>query len=509
MKKIFKLLISRPVIIAFAIIIQVLVFFALFESMRVNNTTSFSILLALSFVLLIWLVASDKNPTVKLPWAIIILVLPVFGGFLYIIFGNPIFPKTHTNKVKKLNKMVADASSNLLDNSDKIKEKDPLIATHSNYIRNEVNIPPMGRTYTKYFPIGEEMWEEMKNQLKNAKHFIFMEYFIVEEGKMWNEILDILTEKAKEGVDIRFMYDDIGCAYKLKYGYDKYLRSLGIKCKVFNPLRPSMSVIFNYRDHRKITVIDGHTGFTGGINLADEYINEIQRFGHWKDCGMMLKGEAVSGLTLMFLQMWNYDEVVDPDFSKYLCEEKYFEPTKGYVQPFMETPLDKELTSQTVYINMINSATDYVYINTPYFIVDSDMMFALTSAAKRGVDVVLVFPHINDSIPVRILMQSYYPVLLKAGIKVYEYTPGFIHSKTFVVDDKTAVIGTINLDYRSLYHHFECGVYCYEADAVLQLKNDFLETLSKCELMTEKHLKEIPFILRITRSILRLFAPLM
>lgn len=509
MKKIFEILVSRVALVAYAIIMQVLILFGLFISLKINYATIFSIFMALSVMLVIWLINSDKNPTVKLPWVILIMILPVFGGFLYLIFGNPILPKGHKERISEINKLTKKASKKLKDSSSEIKQKDALIGTHTEYIKSQIIIPPTNRTFTKYFPTGEETWEEMKNSLRQAKHFIFMEHFIVEEGKMWNEILDILVQKVKEGVDVRFMYDDIGCAYKVKYGYNKNLEELGIKCKVFNPLRPSLSVLFNYRDHRKITVIDGHTGFTGGINLADEYINETNRYGHWKDCGIMLKGEGVSGLTLMFLQMWNYDKTLDSDFSKYMCEEKYFEKSKGYVEAFMDTPLDDELLGETVYINMINSATDYVYINTPYFIIDSDLIFALTSTAKRGVNVVLVFPHKNDSWFVQILMQAYYPLLLEAGIKIYEYSPGFIHSKTFVVDDKIAVIGTINLDYRSLYHHFECGVYCYLCDAVYELKDDFVETLEKCELITDEHLKNVPFILRITRSILRLFAPLM
>ena len=350
----------------------------------------------------------------------------------------------------------------------------------------------------------------MVEELKKAKHYIFLEYFIIQEGKMWNTILDILRQKAAEGVDVRVIYDDMGCIMILPTGYDRTLEQMGIKCRIFNPFVPILSSRFNTRDHRKICVIDGNVGFTGGINLADEYINAYEKHGHWKDTSILLKGEAVFNLTVMFLSMWDYLDSTTgkTDYSRYY-PTVWDENAKGYVQPFADNPLDDEAVGETVYLNLINKAKRYVYITTPYLILSSEMLTALTSAAKCGVDVRIITPHIPDKWYVHAVSRSHYQPLIEAGVKIYEYTPGFIHAKTFVVDDDYAVVGTIHLDYRSLYLHFECAVWMYQTPSVAQVRDDFFKTQQISQEITLEECRSLSFPRRLGRSVLRVFAPLM
>ena len=338
-----------------------------------------------------------------------------------------------------------------------------------------------------------------------------MEYFIIDEGVMWNSILEILEEKAKEGVDVRVIYDDMGCIRTLPKKYYKILESKGIKAIAFNKFVPLLSVVMNNRDHRKITVIDGEVGFIGGINLADEYINEKVRFGHWKDASMVMEGQAVWNLTVMFLQLWNFNKEKAEDYEKFRAIKSYETniESDGYVQPYGDSPLDGETVGEYVYLNIINKARDYVYINTPYLIIDNELVTALTLAAKSGVDVRIVTPHIEDKWYVHMVTRAYYTQLIECGVKIYEYVPGFIHSKTFVCDDEIGVVGTINMDYRSLYLHFECGVWLYKTKSVFEIKEDFLKTLEVCENITLDQCKNIKWSNRVLRAILRVFAPLM
>ncbi|MDE7298387.1 MAG: cardiolipin synthase, partial [Lachnospiraceae bacterium] len=340
---------------------------------------------------------------------------------------------------------------------------------------------------------------------EKAEKFIFMEYFIIAEGRMWDTILEILKEKAAAGVDVRLLYDDVGCLRLLPFQYYETIRGFGIKCEAFNPFVPFVSTVMNNRDHRKILVIDGETGFTGGINLADEYINEKERFGYWKDTGIMLKGDAVWNLTVMFLQLWNALRPTDTDFDCFRPRARY--ETDGYVQPYGDSPLDFENVGENVYLNIINSAKDYVYIFTPYLISDSEMISALCLAAKRGVDVRIVTPHIPDKKFAFMLTQSYYEQLMDGGVKIFEFEPGFIHAKCFVSDDIVATVGTINLDYRSLYLHFECGVYLYRTSSVMDVKQDAIDTIARSIPVTRDMLK--PVLQKVVlQAFLKLFAPL-
>ena len=467
----------------------------------------------ISFLCVLWLVNNRINPSYKLAWTILILVVPIFGATLYFIFGKSRVAKKMDQKFQKVfekyeHDMVQDP-----DVFQELSSIDLHISNQSEYMDNKAQCPVYKRTTTEYFATGEALYNVMVKELKKAKHFIFMEYFIIDQGVMWNSVLEILEEKVKEGVDVRLIYDDMGCVTTLPAKFYKVLQSKGIKCAAFNPFRPVFSMILNNRDHRKICVIDGHTSFTGGINIADEYINKKKRFGYWKDTGVMLKGEAVWSFTTMFLQMWEVTTGVSSNFSDYKPHIFDFEcddfVDDGFVQPYCDTPLDIEPVGENVYLNMIHKARRYIYIFTPYLIIDNEMMTALCLASANGVDVRIVTPGIPDKKIVFLLTQSYYSQLVDAGVKIYEYNPGFLHAKSFVCDDEVAIVGTINLDYRSLYLHFECGVWMYQSKAVMQVKEDVLHLLEDCTLITSEFCKNRNIMIRMVQSVLRLFAPLL
>ncbi len=349
-------------------------------------------------------------------------------------------------------------------------------------------------------------------ELRKAERYIFLEYFIITPGKFWNAILEILEEKVAQGVDVRLIYDDVGCLYTLPKNFDKEMEAKGIKCRVFNRFVPVLSVRLNNRDHRKFCIVDGHTAFTGGINLADEYINQKVRFGHWKDSAILLKGEAAWSMTVMFLTMWEYTSGTTEDFDSYRPRSLPIEAQQGashWVQPYTDSPLDGEPVGATVYLNLISKAKRYVYIMTPYLIVSDSVNTALCSAAKSGVDIRIMTPHIPDKKTVFELTRAHYPALLEAGVRIFEYTPGFLHSKSFAVDDLYATVGSVNLDYRSMFLHFEDGVWLCGDPTVLEVKKDFLDTLEECQEITLEEAQDHSFFRLLLRSVLRVFAPLM
>jgi cardiolipin synthase len=458
----------------------------------------------------LWIINDRSNPAYKIAWIISILLFPIFGGLFYIFFGRNKLDKRTRLKMK----YIADKTREELESKpfilEEIVSKDESAANQSRYIQEYSCYPPNKNTICEYLPIGETKYERLIEELKKAEHYIFLEYFIIEEGVMWNSILEILLEKVAKGVDVRVIYDDGGCLVTLPNKYYRKLEDMGIKCSVFNPLIPLLSSKINNRDHRKIAVIDGVVGFTGGINLADEYINKVRKHGHWKDSSILLKGDGVWSLTVMFLTMWGYLRGVIEDFSQFKnITAKYDLEGRGYVQPFADSPLDDEPVGEIVYQNLINKAKRYVYITTPYLIIDNEMIRALTAAAKGGIDIRIITPHYGDKWYVHEVTKSYYKTLVECGVKIYEYTPGFIHSKTFTADDKYGVVGTINMDYRSLYLHFECGVWMYESSSIDSMKEDFLNTLKICKEITIEDFKDIKWYEILAASILRVFAPLM
>jgi cardiolipin synthase len=348
-------------------------------------------------------------------------------------------------------------------------------------LQNFTGFPVYSNTRQVYLDSGESYFKKVLEELEKAQHYIFLEFFILKEGHMLNSIMEILSRKAQNGLDVRVMYDDLGCFFTLPQDYPERLARQGIKCFAFNPVKPVVSTLQNNRDHRKIISIDGKVAFTGGLNLADEYINIVERFGHWKDSAIMLEGDGAWSLTLIFLQMWNLSNKENKDdyasFFPWKEGSIKGDESWGFVQPYADSPFDHEFVGEHVYIKIINKARDYVYINTPYLIVDDNLLSALTMAAKSGVDVRIITPHRWDKQIVAITSRSYYRRLVKAGVKVYEYTSGFNHGKSFVADDKIATVGTTNLDFRSLYLHFECGVLIYSSDQIAAIKEDFLRTV--------------------------------
>ena len=509
MKKILRFITQRMVITALLIVLQALLLFGFIWKLDNYFVYFYAGSVLLSLLITLGIINSKSNPAYKIAWLIPILLFPVFGGLVYLLFGSD---RTGRYLRKKL-QGIGTEMDNVIGEAHRrsgAEQLPPDAANQSRYISHCAYCPPYQNTTTEYLPLGEVKFERMVEELKKAKHYIFLEYFIIQEGKMWNTILDILRQKAAEGVDVRVIYDDMGCIMILPTGYDKTLEQMGIKCRIFNPFVPILSSRFNTRDHRKICVIDGNVGFTGGINLADEYINAYEKHGHWKDTSILLKGEAVFNLTVMFLSMWDYLDGTTgkTDYSRYY-PTVWDENAKGYVQPFADNPLDDEAVGETVYLNLINKAKRYVYITTPYLILSSEMLTALTSAAKCGVDVRIITPHVPDKWYVHAVSRSHYQPLIEAGVKIYEYTPGFIHAKTFVVDDDYAVVGTINLDYRSLYLHFECAVWMYQTPSVAQVRDDFFKTQQISQEITLEECRSLSFPRRLGRSVLRVFAPLM
>lgn len=508
-KKFLNIIFGRTTMVVILLILQLLMLLTCFKWLSEYTTYIYGGFTLITAIIVIYIINKKGNPTFKLAWILPVLIIPVFGCLFYLFvqfqIGTRLINYRLTQIIKK--------TKGYLKQDDKIIEElskeDKQVSNLATYVSTYGGYPMYKDTSIEYFPLGEYKFKEMLKQLEEAKEFIFLEYFIVEEGIMWDSILEILKRKVKEGVEVRFMYDGMCSLVLLPYSYPKKLEAMGIKCKMFNPVKPILSTHQNNRDHRKILVIDGHTAFTGGVNLADEYINKKEVYGHWKDTAVMLKGEAVKSFTLMFLQMWNITEKSEENYDKYIKEVTCSKVTEGYIMPYGDSPMDGENVGELVYMNIINTAREYVHIMTPYLILDNEMITDLKFAAKSGVEVILILPHIPDKIYAYLLARTYYVELIEAGVKIYEYTPGFVHAKSFVSDDEKAVVGTINLDFRSLYLHFECGVYTYKTSLAKDVERDFQETLEKCKIITLEDCKNLSGIKKLVGRILRIFAPLM
>lgn len=512
MKKIKKFLLGRATIVALGILIQLGWMYLFIQRYSVRYSFIGTLINIVAIFIALVIVNKNSNPSYKLIWMVVILAVPLAGVLLYFAFGRSKLTRPTRKRMEAINRQMEQefpGNENILE---KMRVMDKEVYRQSKYVRDWAKFPVYENTSTKYYARGEEMFPDMLAALEEAQHFIFMEFFIVEEGEMFGKILDILKRKVQEGVDVRFIYDDFGCVTTLPSKYYEVLQRMGIKCVRFNPLYPVISVLMNNRDHRKILVVDGKVGFTGGINLADEYINHVVRFGYWKDTGIRLEGEAVWSLTVMFLEMWCYiNRTVEEDISQFRPETYQGAPfhSDGYVQPYADSPLDSETTGENIYMNIINRARDYVYIFTPYLIPDNEMIKSLQNAAKSGVDVRIIMPGIPDKRIVFWVSQSYYEPLLECGVRIYQYTPGFLHAKCFVSDDMVATVGSINMDYRSLYLHFECGVWMYQSSAVGKVKEDMLQTIAESEEINMDFCRKRPAIIRPFLGVVRLFAPLM
>ncbi len=510
-KKMLQIAISRVLWIAVSLIIQIAFFLIAWYAFSSYSAWIYAASLILSLIVVLKIINDNSDPSMKLAWIIPILLVPVLGGVCYLLLGmNKSMPATK-KFVKRNATLTKENTTPHPDILVEVKLISPSVSRQMSYIEKYADCPPYKNSKVKYFPSGEAKFKALKDELEKAEHYIFLEYFIIMEGTFWDAILEILVRKVKSGVDVRLIYDDAGSLFTLPYKYFREMESLGIKCRAFNQFVPFLSVIMNNRDHRKIVVIDGHTAFTGGINLSDEYINEVKRFGYWKDTAVMIKGDAVWSFTVMFLSLWDSMTDVLDDFDKYRPDlhQKAHNYEDGYVQPYTDSPLDGEPVGETVYLNIINRATKYVYITTPYLIVDGEMMTALENASKSGVDVRIITPGIPDKKLIYALTRSYYAPLIEAGVKIYEYTPGFIHAKNFVSDDEIAVVGTINLDYRSLYLHFECASLMFRCKCIEHIKSDYFDTLEKSHLVTMKDTKRFGILSGVISAVMRLFAPML
>lgn len=508
-KGLLPLLFSRFLFIVLLLILQVALLVGLYGWLKEYLSLFSAFMAVFTLLMIIYLFNCEMDATVKLTWMFMIALFPLptacFLSFTQTNAGH--------GRIKKRVAELIDSTKGAIEQSEEVmrqvKADGSGIAALAEYLGRGGCFPLFDHTEVTYFPVGEKKFEAMLEELQKAEKYIFLEYFIIEEGYMWGKVLEILVEKARAGVDVRVMYDGMCEVALLPSDYPKRLAKHGIKAKAFSPILPVVSSHYNYRDHRKILVIDGKVAFNGGVNLADEYINRVERFGHWKDTAVMLKGEAAKSFALMFLQMWNIDEK-SPEFLPYLEEVGYRpEHSSGYVMPYGDCPLDEDKAGETVYMDILNRANDYVHIMTPYLILDGEMAAALKYAAERGVDVKLILPGIPDKKAAYALAKSHYQALVKAGVKIYEYTPGFVHAKVFVSDGIKAVVGTINLDYRSLYHHFECGTFLYRTECIAEIERDFQDTLEKCRMVTQESIKKEKAGYKWMGGFLKFIAPLM
>lgn len=500
--------ILRAIFVAISILFQVgwLLVLILWLNEYVAWISALTMLLATLVVLQLY--CKPTTSDMKMPWIMLIMIFPVMGLSLYLlieIFGDLGKTGRHLKEARGKTEGVLMPNDVALM---ALKQQDASAANLCGYVQKYTRSPIYQNTAVDYYAEAKDAFEAMKQELEKAERFIFMEYFIVSDGSAFRELREILERKAKQGVDVRLMYDDIGSIGYANFRYAMDLTKTGIRCQVFNPALPVLNLFMNHRDHRKITVIDGKVGFTGGYNLADEYFDRTQPYGKWKDTGIRLEGEAVKSLTAQFLEMWYATARQEEDWAPFL-KERHSIPTAGFVQPFGDDPLGEERVAENVYLNLIARAKERLYVATPYLIITDEMNAALTLAAKRGVDVRIITPGVPDKKTVFAVTRSYYAGLAGQGVRIYEYSPGFLHAKQCLCDGDMASIGTSNLDYRSLYLHFENNVLLYGCDAVTQIEADFEDLFPQCQEVTEAYRTGRGKLLRTWQCILRLFAPLM
>lgn len=490
--KVLRVLVSRITILILAAAAEVFLIVWGFQFFAEKAAWMEAVLRVLSVIIAITIINNSRHLSSDMIWILVIVLFPVPGTAAYLLIGANLLSSRTFRSLTRENTIARKYYAQDAKVMQEAVEKDPSRKGDFRYLSEHAGFPLYRNTGFDYYGLGEEGYPVMLEELKKAKEFIFLEYFIIEEGEMWNSIHQILKEKAEQGLDVRVMYDDFGSLHTIPLSYAKRLEKEGIQCVPFNRVNPFIGAIMNHRDHRKILVIDGKTAFTGGINLADEYINAKKRFGVWKDNCVRVKGEAVWSFTVLFLTSWNALRKTDEDYRAFYRKSEEGK-SDGFIAPYGQNPLSGDSVGQSVYMNILNSAENYVYIFTPYLIIDTDMQNALILAAQRGVDVRIITPGIPDKKIIFQITRSFYKVLLEGGVKIYEYTPGFDHAKVFVSDDKTATVGTLNLDYRSLYLHFENGVYVSDASEVMHVKQDFLDSVEQSHEVAVSDLKENVF----------------
>lgn len=512
MKKLFKILTNKIVVTLFFFLLQIAFTVVLLLALTTLSAWVYIGFSVLSLFVCLFILGKDANPGYKLAWVIPILLLPLFGGMMYISFGRT--ARLRRKDRKRLQKIEESTVSSYDDAKAQSAEIVPALPDMqrkiATLIEQQGSFPLYDGTDVRYYPVGELFLQALLADLQRAERYIFLEYFILERGKCWDAVLDVLRQKATQGVDVRLIYDDIGCLFTLPAGYAKKLRALGIKVHVFNKIKPTFNIRMNNRTHRKIAVVDGKVAYTGGLNLADEYINAKDKYGYWKDTAIRMQGKAAHSFTVMFLQFWELLEKETVPLGEYLPDVTQATlPARGFVQPLASYPDQNVQLIEKALMTLLHNADRYVYINTPYLIPDNEFVTALCLAAQNGVDVRITMPHIPDKKIVFLMSRSFYPVLLKAGVKIYEYLPGFVHAKSMLCDDSVAYVGTCNLDYRSFYLHYECGAFVYDVPALSDIKADYLATLDKCKQITYEEATDVTPLTKLARSVLRLFAPLL
>lgn len=506
-KRLLNGLFNRLTIFAAVLALQLTLFVVTIVYWAQNAVYFYWSLQILSLLIVIWLARKDDNPSYKLGWTILIMLFPLLGGLFYLVWGNTPLNRTVLRRFNNALFRIDELDRWSHEPAERLAGEQEKYVRHAQYITELCHMPLFEHTSAAYFPLGEDMFVSLLEELEKAEKFIFLEFFIIQEGKMWDPILEILKRKAACGVDVRLIYDDAGCLLLLNRDYPKMLRSYGIRTLVFNRLTPMLNRFLNYRNHRKIVIIDGNVGYMGGINLADEYINAYEKHGHWKDTAVKITGDAVFAYTCLFLQMWQFICGEGADHAKFMPTVRA--QTDGFVLPFSDSPLDDFNIGEISYMQVLNAARDHVYITTPYLILDNEMITALSTAARSGVDVRIITPGVADKWYVHLVTQSYYKTLINAGVHIYEYTPGFMHAKMVTADGEIAIIGTINMDFRSFYLHFECGTVFYNASVASAIETDFLKTLKLCHEISLDTLEDISGGKLFLQSILRIFAPLM
>ena len=496
----------RVLLFLVAALLQLIWLLSFFGSLKDKSVELSTLLEIVSIVMALWIYGKDQNTTKQIPWMLLLLIFPIGGIVLYVVFGrNSLLNKTR-KKFAALEEEIYPYLKQDLEVLDQLEKFSPSLAGSAYATYRSSGYPIYINSNITYYSDALDGLEAQMKEMENAKHFIFMEYHAIEDKEAFARMKEILIRKASQGVDVRLFYDDMGSAAFVNYDFMKQMKQAGIQCRIFNPIMPLLLVFMNNRDHRKITVIDGKVGFTGGYNLANEYFHITHPYGFWKDSGVRITGKAVNALTLTFLGMWNSVERSDPDFSVYLKARD--EKGKGFIQPYADSPLDNQYVGENVYMNIVNASNDYVYFCTPYLIISDEMKRALQLAASRGVDVRIITPGIPDKKLTYQITRSYYNDLVRHGIQIYEYTPGFCHAKMCISDGKVATVGTINLDYRSLYLNFENGVYIVDHPIIQEIHSDFDEMFRVSRNVTQAYLKELSVLVRTWKAVLRLVSPL-
>ncbi|EEP27983.1 phospholipase D-like domain-containing protein [Shuttleworthella satelles] len=574
-KRLIKLVYGRTFIMSALIILQILFVVALVDTLNRYGPYMYMFSMAVTVISVLHIFNSDSDPSVKLSWLLFVAVGSPFGALFYVYVRSDVGHRRLKKQISRILKYTSQAQPDMSLTMKAIEDCRPERSAFAHYMNDTCGYHPYPVTNLKYYPLGDDFLPDFLEDLSSARHFIFLEYFIVSEGQMWGKILYILSQKVKEGVEVRLMYDGTNEFTNLPHNYPAMLEKLGIACRIFDPVRPFVSTEYNYRDHRKIAVIDGKTAYTGGLNLADEYINVTHPYGHWKDVAIRSYGDGVATFTRLFLESWNYQANKPmPEENRYIEASTLYGLLRtgggqrveearellqanrtdradqgdragqgnqghwadlgnmanqadranqvrtavdrivedGFVIPYADNPLDGERMGEQVYLDILQTASDYVYIMTPYLILDETMVNALTYATKRGIDVRIILPHIPDKRYAFALAKTHYRELLEAGVKIYEYTPGFVHAKVFVSDDRRATVGSINLDYRSLYHHFEVGLYVDGNRVIGDILEDFQKTLDKCQQISLEDTRAGGFRNRFDRAlgaVFKLLAPML